>query len=195
MKVRRLRLRLRRLFRTRQKQVESLSSQTEQQIEKHVVKRFSRLLAVRRFVIGWLLLIVLLIGGLVGQNIALSNYFQSVQPVAGGIYKEGVLGTFTNANPMYATSNADTTVSRLIFAGLLKYDVNNKLTGELAKGYTVDENGLTYTAKLKPNLTWQDGQPLTSADVVYTFQTVQNPDAQSPLKASWQGIEISAPNA
>ena len=194
MNFRRLRLRSRRLFRKQQKQVESLSAQTEQQIEKHVVKRFGRLSAVRRFVISWLLLVLLLIGGMVGQNIALSNYFQTVQPVPGGIYKEGVLGSFTNANPMYATSNADATVSRLVFAGLLKHDVNNKLVGELATGYTTDANGLTYTLKLKPNLSWQDGQPLTSADVVYTFQTIQNPDAQSPLKSSWQGIEVTAPD-
>lgn len=195
MNFRRLRLRSRRIFRKQQKQVENFGAQTEQQIEKHVVKRFGRLTAVRRFVISWLLLIVLLIAGLAGQNIALSNYFQSVQPVPGGIYKEGVLGTFTNANPMYATSNADSTVSRLVFAGLLKHDVNNQLVGELASGYTTDVNGLTYTVKLKPNLIWHDGKPLTSEDVVYTFQTIQNPDAQSPLKSSWQGIEVSATDA
>lgn len=192
MNFRRLRLRFRRTFRRQQKQVENLGVQTEEQIEKHVVKRFGRLIAVRRFVISWLLLILLLIGSLVGQNIALSQYFQSVQPVPGGIYKEGVAGTFTNANPMYATSAADTTVSRLVFAGLLKHDEENRLVGELASGYTTDANGLTYTVKLKPNLVWQDGQPLTSEDVVYTFQTIKNPDAQSPLRASWQGIDVSA---
>ncbi len=195
MQLRRLRMRFRRVFRKQQKQVESFSVQTEQQIEKHVVKRFGRLTAVRRFVISWVLLVLILIAGLAGQNIALSNYFQTVQPVPGGVYKEGVLGAFTNANPMYATSNADSTVARLVFAGLLKHDTNNKLVGELAEGYTTDANGLTYTLKLKPNLTWHDGQPLTSADVMYTFQTIQNPDAQSPLKASWQGIEVSAPDA
>jgi len=95
---------------------------------------------------------------------------------------------------MYATSNADTTVSRLVFAGLLKYDDKNQLTGELAKDYSVDANGITYTVHLRPNLTWQDGQPLTSADVLYTYQTIQNPDAQSPLQNSWKGVIVSAPD-
>lgn len=195
MKLRRFRLRFRRVFRAQQKQVETLGAHTEEQIETHVIKRFGRLIAVRRFVISWLALVILLIVGLVGQNIALSNHFQTIQPVPGGIFKEGVLGSFTNANPMYASSSADTTVSSLVFAGLLRHDAENNLAGELASGYTVDANGITYTVKLKPNLTWHDGQPLTSADVVYTYQTIQNPDAQSPLKASWQGIEISAPDA
>ena len=48
---------------------------------------------------------------------------------------------------------------------------------------------------IKPNLIRQDGNPLTSADVLFTYQTIQNPDAQSPLQTSWQGISITAPNA
>lgn len=195
MQFRRLRLRFRRQLRQGQKQVEGFSSQAEQNIDRHLFKRFGRLTAVRRFVICWVLLFILIIGGLVVQNIGLSSYFQTVKPVAGGIYNEGVLGTFTNANPMYATSNADTTVSKLIFAGLLKYDDKNQLTGELAKDISTDANGISYTVHLKPNLTWQDGQPLTSADVLYTYKTIQNPDAQSPLQTSWQGITVTAPNS
>ena len=194
MQLKRIRLRFRRQFRKSQKRVEGFSAHAEEQIEKHVFKRFGRLNDVRRFVISWVSLIVLLIAGVVAQNITLSNYFQTVQPVPGGVYNEGVLGTFTNANPMYATNNVDSTVSKLIFSGLLKHDTTNKLVGDLATDYTVDTNGVTYTFKLKPNLTWQDGQPLTSADVLYTYQMIQNPDAQSPLLSSWQGITVTAPD-
>lgn len=194
MQFRRFRLRFHRQLRHSQKQVEGIGVQAEQQIDKHLLRRFGRLGPVRRFVISWLLLVVILIAGLVGQNIALSNYYQTVRPVPGGIYNEGVLGTFTNANPLYATSNADTTVSRLVFAGLMKYDTKNKLVTDLASDISSDANGITYTLHLKPNLKWQDGEPLTSSDVVYTYQTIQNPDAQSPLRNSWEGVVVSAPN-
>lgn len=193
MQFRRIKLRLRRRLRKGQQQVEDLGVQAEQQIEEHIFKRFERLASVRRFVISWVLLLVLLISGVVIQNISLSNYYQTLRPVPGGIYNEGVLGTFTNANPLYASSSADSTVSRLLFAGLLKYDDQNKLVGDLASDYSVDTTrGVTYTVHLKPHLTWQDGQPLTSADVVYTYQMIQNPDAKSPLQASWQGIKVTA---
>ena len=195
MQFRRLRLRFRRQIRRGQKQVEGLGTQAEQNIDRHLFKRFGRLSEVRRFVICWVLLFILIIGGLVAQNIALSSYFQTEKPVPGGIYNEGVLGTFTNANPIYATGNADSTVSKLIFAGLLKYNDKNQLVGELAKDITTDANGIIYTIHLKPNLTWQDGKPLTSADVLYTYQTIQNPDAQSPLQSSWQGIKVTASDA
>ncbi len=184
-----------RRFRKGQRQVEGLSTQAEEHIDRHLLKRFERLTHVRRFVITWLALVLLLIGGLVIQNLALSGYYQSLQPVPGGIYNEGIEGRFTNANPIYATSDADSTVSRLVFAGLLATDVSGKLKGDLASGYSVDNHGTTYTVHLRPNLKWQDGQPLTSKDVVFTYQTIQNPDAKSPLQGSWQGVEITAPDA
>jgi peptide/nickel transport system substrate-binding protein len=44
-------------------------------------------------------------------------------------------------------------------------------------------------------LTWQDGQPLTSRDVLFTYQAIQNPDTQSPLQSSLQGVAVSTPDA
>ncbi len=195
MQPRLIRLRLRRHFRKGQRQVEDLSTQAEQGIEEHLFKRFERLLPVRRFVFSWVGLLLLLITGLVVQNLLLGNYYQSVGTVPGGIYSEGIRGRFTNASPLYATSDADASVSRLVFAGLFRQDAEGKLAGDLASSYTVDARGTAYTVHLKPNLSWQDGQRLTSADVVFTYQAIQNPDAKSPLQSGWQGIVVSAPDA
>lgn len=190
----RFQLRFKRQLRKSQRQVEGLSNQAEVNIDKLLFKRFARLTAVRRFVIGWLLLFTLLIGGLFIQILLLGNYFQTLKTVPGGIYKQGVLGQFTNVNPLFANSSADLTVSHLLFSGLLKNDPNGQLTGDLAKSYSVDAKGLVYTVNLKPNLTWHDGQKLTSADVLFTYKTIQNPDAHSPLQSSWRDIAITAPN-
>jgi len=195
MRVRFFSGRFRKRVRKGQRTVEQFSAQTEHTIEEHVFDRIGRLRKVRRFVIGWVLLLVLLIGGVLVQTGLLSNYYQSYKPVPGGMYSEGVLGRFTTANPLFATNAVDATVSRLIFNGLFTYDAQNKLLGDLASDYTVDARGTTYTVHLKPNLTWQDGQPLTSKDVAFTYQTIQNPDVQSPLLSSWQGIQIATPDA
>jgi peptide/nickel transport system substrate-binding protein len=192
MQLRLLRLRFRRRLRKGQRQVEDLSSQAEQNIEKLLFRRFDRLVNVRRFVTAWLLLMVILISAVVAQTVLLSGYFQTLRPVPGGIYNEGVVGTFTNASPLYATTDADTTVSRLIFSGLFTYDDQNKLVGDLAKDISADTFGSTYTVHLKPGLTWHDGKPVTSDDVVFTYQMIQNPDAQSPLQSSWQGVKVTA---
>lgn len=189
-----LRVRFRKRYRRSQKQVEAFSAQTEQTIEQQFFSRFNKLRQVRRFVIGWLLLLVLLIGSVLVQTVLLSGYFQSYRPVPGGIYTEGVLGRFTTANPLFATTDVDVTVSHLIFNGLLTYNAQARLVNDLSSGYSVDAKGTTYTVHLKPNLTWQDGKPLTAKDVAFTYQTIQNPDVQSPLLGSWQGITIAAPN-
>lgn len=185
-------LRWRRRIRSGKNQVEDLGSQAEQGFEEHLIKRMSRLGRVRRFIAIWVALIVLLLGGLFIQIRKLQGYYLTTQPAPGGIYSEGILGSFTNVNPIYAVGSVDSSVSRLVFAGLFTFNDKNQLVGELAKSYTVDARGTTYTVLLKDNLQWQDGKPLTAEDVVFTYTTIQNPDTKSPLASSWQGIKVTA---
>lgn len=185
-------LRWRRRYRRSRQQVEDLGLQAEEQLEEHFIKRLSRLWDVRRFIVSWFLLLGLLIGGLIVQTRALGKYYQELRPTPGGTYNEGILGTFTNANPLYAAGSVDSSVSRLVFAGLFKYDSNNRLVGDLASGWQADERGIHYTVRLRPNLTWQDGEPLTADDVVFTYKLIQNPDIKSPLITSWQGVTVEA---
>lgn len=185
-------LRWRRKFKRHYGQVEDLGVGVEASLEKHFFKRLGRLFVVRRFVLGWVLLVSLLTIGSVLQLTALSKHYQELQPAPGGTFTEGLLGAFTNANPLYASSPADSAVSRLVFASLMKYDENSKLTNDLAESITVDKTGLTYTVKLRSDLFWHDGQPLTAEDVVFTYQTIQTPDARSPLFSSWNGVKVVA---
>jgi peptide/nickel transport system substrate-binding protein len=188
-------LRWRRRFRRRRKQVETFGEQAEQQLEVHVIGRLGRLWRVRRFLLSWFLLVILLASLLVVQTRSLSHYFQRPTAIPGGSYTEGILGTFTTANPLYAQGPVDSAVARLVFSGLFKFDDHNQLVGDLAQSWTANDRGNIYTVELKPNLRWQDGVPLTSADVVYTYQTIQQPDAQSPLLSSWQGVTVTAVNS
>jgi peptide/nickel transport system substrate-binding protein len=188
-------LRWRRRLRRSRRQVEDLGVQAEEQLEHHFIRRLGHLASVRRFIVGWVLLVIFLTGGVVYQIMGLSQHYQTLRPVPGGIYSEGILGTFTNANPLYANSAVDSAVSRLLFAGLLKYDQSGKLVGDLAEKWSSDETGTLYTVVLRPDLRWHDGHALTAADVLFTYQTIQNPDAKSPLFASWQGVKVEMVNA
>lgn len=191
--------RLRRVFKKQvlkqQKQVESLSLNTEKGLERHLFRRFAHLKPVRRFIVTWVVLIALIIGCLVAQFQHLGGYYQKVQPVAGGIYSEGVLGSISNVNPIFASSEVDRSLSRLVFEGLLRYNAKGNLVPSLAESYDVSTNGRIYTIKLKPGLSWHDGKPLTSADVVFTFTTIKNPEARSPLFNTWQNVTVAAPDS
>ncbi len=186
------RLRWRRRLRRSQKQVGEIGTQAEDNLDKHLFKRLSRLTQVRRFIATWVLLFILIIGGVLYQTKILGQYYLSPQATPGGIYTEGIIGSFTNANPLYAASSVDNSVGRLVFSGLFTFDQNNKLIGDLASSWKIDDTGKVYTVTLKENLTWHDGKPLTSADIVYTYAMIQNPNAKSPLFNSWQGIKVEA---
>lgn len=185
-------LRLRRKLRLQKHQVGQISAQAEQHLEKNFFRRLERLVQVRRFISSWLLLIILLIGAVIAQTRALGGYYQVEAPIAGGTYREGVIGQFTNANPVYASGLVDSSVSRLVFAGLLKYDQSNNLVGDLAEKLEHNSLGDVFTVTLKPNLTWHDGQPLTARDVAFTFDVIKNPDANSPLRTAWHDIKVTA---
>ena len=185
-----VKLRWRRRFRRSRVAVEDFGVQTEESLERHLFRRLSRVYSVRRFILAWIILIGLMITGVVLQTRGLSSYYQRLSPVPGGTYTEGIVGSFTNANPIYASGGVDRAVSRLIFSGLLKYDDSNNLVGDLAENWAVDPSELRYTVRLRPNLRWHDGQPLTVDDVIFTYATIQKPDAKSPLLPSWQGIVL-----
>lgn len=178
----------------KQRSVGKISSQTDKGIDTYLVKRLHNLPQVRRFLIGWVGLLFILSIGLLFQTRALSNKFESVKAQPGGNYSEGIIGSFSNANPLYTSSSVDSSVSKLVFSGLLKHDNNGKLTGDLAEDMKFDSTETTYTLKLRDNLKWHDGKPLTAKDVVFTYKLIQNPDTKSILYASWQNINIEAPD-
>ncbi len=188
-------LRWRRRFKRSQKHVESIGQQAEAGLERHFFGRISRFVGVRRFVFAWIMLLTLLVGGVVVQTRGLSQYYQKLSPADGGTYTEGVLGSFTNANPIYATGPVDSTVARLLFSSIMQYDSSNKLVGDLALKLGSNPQADVYTIRLRDDVYWHDGKPLTAEDVVFTYQTIQNPDAQSPLLPNWKGVKIKALNS
>lgn len=188
-------LQLRRLLRRRRRAAEETILRTTKNIDKNLIGRFSRVMKVKRFAFGWIALTILLGFGTIMQTLALNTTYQTEQPIAGGSYHEGIVGTFSTANPLYATGAVDTAVSRLVFDGLFKYDENNAIAGDLARNYTVDETGKIYTVHLRDNLHWHDGEPLTADDVIFTFKTIQNPDARSVLQGSMRGVTIAKVDA
>lgn len=124
----------------------------------------------------------------------LSNFYfdkTELAPAEGGIYIEGVLGTPRFINPIYAQiSDVDRDLVELIFSGLIKYGLAGKLELDLAQEYKILEQGRVYEFYLRENIFWQDGQRLTADDVVFTVETVQNPDIKSPLRPMWLGVTV-----
>jgi len=113
-----------------------------------------------------------------------------IKPARGGIYSEGLLGQPRFINPIYANSDSDRTLVQLTFSGLMKYNENMEIIPDLIETYKTSEDGKTYIFYLKKNIFWQDKQPITADDVIFTVKTIQNPEAKSPLRANWIGVKV-----
>lgn len=187
-------LRWRRKFRRRQRQIEDIGYQTEENIDKLLFRRLGRLYEVRRFVLSWVVLVFALIFGLILQTRSLGSYYLTLGPADGGIFSEGIIGSYSNSNPIFASSDTDVTVSKLLYSGLLTYDKDSNLIGDLAESWSVDESGKIYTVVLKPDLHWHDGVEVTAEDVEFTIGLIKNPDSRSPYFSAWQGIKVEALN-
>lgn len=108
----------------------------------------------------------------------------------GGTYIEAVSESPHNLNPLLATNDSDRDFSRLIFSSLLKYNEKSELVPDLAASYEISKDRKTYTLKLKEGVLWHDGEPFNAEDVVFTIDAVQNPEYNSPLRTSWQGVKV-----
>ena len=112
-------------------------------------------------------------------------------PAYGGSLSEGVIGDPRYINPLLPITPSGTDLSSLIYSGLMKATPSGALVPDLAKSYTISSDGLTYTFVLKDNLTFQDGTPLTTDDIVFTIETAENADLKSPKAPNWNGVTVN----
>ncbi|PIT92850.1 MAG: hypothetical protein COU08_00165 [Candidatus Harrisonbacteria bacterium CG10_big_fil_rev_8_21_14_0_10_42_17] len=132
----------------------------------------------RRIFIGALLLVIAT-SSLIGVRLFYTK--TTVAPIEGGSYTEGVVGQPIYINPLIASGNdVDQDLIEIIFSNVL----------ELAEQIKVSEDQKTWNIVLRREMLWSNGEPITSDDVIFTIETIQDPDTNSPLAASWQGVAV-----
>ncbi len=139
--------------------------------------------------------IILLVVTLISSIFATKNFLQAytvVVPSEGGSYREGIIGEPRFINPLYATSSTDRALVNLIYSGLYRYDENGSVVPDLAENFPeISEDKKTYTIKLK-SAQWHNSVPVTANDVVFTIQTLQNPEFNSPRRTDWLSTTVEA---
>lgn len=112
------------------------------------------------------------------------------QPIHGGTYSEGIVGTPKFINPVLATSQIDKDLSRLVYSGLLRK--TNFGTYESDLGSCVNIATKNVTCTLRDKLLFSDGKPLTAEDVVFTIELLKDLSGRNPQGSLWLGIEVKA---
>lgn len=94
-----------------------------------------------------------------------------------GIKRGGTLVVGHSAEPITLNPNGkpddnNNPIQENVFNRLLKTNNNQEIILDLATGYDISEDGLTYTFYLPENVKFHDGEPMTSDDVKFTFEEI-----------------------
>jgi peptide/nickel transport system substrate-binding protein len=150
-------------------------------------KIFHTLSSRERFAVNILILVVSV--SLAASVLGFYYHFTKPVPVPGGEYKEGIVGQPMYINPVLLSANgADSSLAKLVFSSLFKYDADGKIVPDLAESVETSGDGLTYTVKIKQGVKWHDEEPFSVDDILFTYQLIQDPATKSPLRQKWQGI-------
>ncbi len=125
--------------------------------------------------------------------IKINDRFLVTIPAHGGTITEGVIGAPVFINPLLAVSETDTALTELVFAGLMMQAPDGTIMTELADTVTISPDSKTYTFRLKETF-FTDGTALTSKDVAFTVQAMQDTSINALRAPYWQSIMIDTPD-
>ena len=98
------------------------------------------------------------------------------------------IGDARRLNPVIANDSASGTINDQIFNGLVKYDKDIKLIGDLAERWDVSPDGRTITFHLRRGVEWHDGAPFTAEDCLFTYQKLMDPKVATPYSSSYMDV-------
>ncbi|MFA5356932.1 MAG: peptide-binding protein, partial [Candidatus Omnitrophota bacterium] len=90
--------------------------------------------------------------------------------------------------PTLASDSASAEISAMVFNGLVKYDKDLNLTGDLAESWDIEDEGLTIVFHLRKNVSWHDGAPFTAEDVEFTYNKLIDPGVRTPYSGDFERV-------
>jgi oligopeptide transport system substrate-binding protein len=79
-----------------------------------------------------------------------------------------------------------------IYSGLVRLDDKLQVVPDLAQSWTVSPDRRTYTFTLRSDARFQDGRPITAADVKYSLERALDPATRSPVARTYLGDIVGA---
>ena len=125
------------------------------------------------------------------QKVVRSIRLESTQQLYGVNRSEALvlLGDIPQAkdlDPARTTGSASGYTGHL-FSGLVRLSPQLQIEPDLAESWTVSADGLEYTFKLRPEITFQSGKPLTAQDVKYSWERAADPKTGSTTASTYLG--------
>ncbi|MCU0580706.1 MAG: ABC transporter substrate-binding protein, partial [Desulfobacterota bacterium] len=100
------------------------------------------------------------------------------------------IGDASFLNPVLSQDSASSEINGFVFNGLLKYDQDLVLVGDLAESWEVRGGPRPEIRfKLRPGVRWHDGRPFTGEDVRFTFQTIMDEKTNTVRRSDYELVE------
>lgn len=110
-------------------------------------------------------------------------------PAYGDLFIDGSIGDASNLIPPLASDSASHAIASLVYNGLVKYDGQLNLVGDLAESWQISPDGLQITFKLRRGVCWHDGAPFTARDVLFTYQVMVDPETPTAYSGDYKQVK------
>ncbi len=171
------------------------SKEGKEHIRENLVERISHVRDVRLLILEWSLLVTALILLAVTQMFWFGDSYAENTFVNGGTYIEATIGDASSLNPLFATTDSEKTLARLMFLSLVSVDYSGHIGNQLAKSVTTNESGSEWKVVVRDDLKWSDGEPITADDVIFTAKLLKNPAVNSVYKSNLANVKVSLDEA
>ena len=135
--------------------------------------------------------LIFLLPGCDPQNITSPDGEVPNEPAYGDTIVMGSIGDASNLLPVLASDSSSSEINGLIYNGLVRYDKNFNIEGELAESWEISDDNRTLTFKLRPDVRWHDGTPFTSADVLFTYQVYVDPNTPTAYAEQYRLVKTA----
>lgn len=176
------------------KRLEQLSErareESKEHIQENIIDRLPNARRVRLLILEWALLIIVILSLALTQAFWYRQSYSVQAYVDGGTYIEATMGRVNSLNPLFATTESEKVLSKLMFATLSTIDYSGHVGLGLASSIIPDETGKVWTITLKDGLKWSDGEPITLDDVIYTVNLTKDATINTIYSSNFAGVTI-----
>jgi peptide/nickel transport system substrate-binding protein len=134
-------------------------------------------------------LVLLLTAACKRQETPLPAEGEAAAPAFGDTFIEASIGEPSNLLPVLASDSASADIAGLVYDGLVRYDKDLRLEGDLAESWEISADNLTITFHLRPGVKWHDGAPFTAADVLFTYQLYIDPKTPTAYAEAYRQVK------
>lgn len=112
-----------------------------------------------------------------------------IGPAHGDTLVEASIADASNLLSILSTDVPSHLISSRIFDGLVRYDGQYNIVGDLAESWEVSDDHLQITFHLRRDVKFHDGAELTARDVEFTYRVIMDPDTLTAYRGDFEAVE------